>query len=327
MAFGYMPDGSQVTRHEISGGGLSASVLSYGAVLQDLRLARHDAPLVLGFDRFAPYLTESPYFGAMAGRCANRIGKGQFALDGQEYQLDCNIGAHHLHGGSRGTGVRNWTVDNVAPDRIDMSIVLEDGEMGYPGRMDVKLSYACLEGGVFDIRVTATTDAPTICNFAHHSYWNLSGEGTIDHHLMRIDADLVTQVDGNLIPTGALGDVTDTRFDFRRERKIADEIFVDHNLCLSAGREPIRKVGSLRSETSGLRMEIRTTEPGLQVYDGYNIDVASPGLDGVQYGAGAGLALEPQIWPDAINHDTFPSPVLRPGETYDQHTQFVFSRG
>ena len=323
-----MPDGETVTRHKIEGGGLTAWVLSYGAVVQDLRLDGHDAPLVLGFEDFAPYLTDSPYFGAIAGRCANRIGEGRFEIDGTAYQVDRNFqDRHHLHGGAKGVGKRNWTVESVEPDRITLRIELADGEMGYPGNMVTRCTYACLEGGVFDIEITATTDAPTLANFAHHTYWNLDGGPTTEHHVMQVDANHVTVVDDGFIPTGQAGDVTGTRYDFRTERPIADEVFIDHNLCLTQSRQPLRKIGHLRSTASGVTMEMRSTETGLQVYDGFKLDVKPAGLGGRSYGANAGVALEPQVWPDAINHSNFPSVTLRPGDTYEQRTQFVFSKG
>ena len=323
-----MPDGSAVVRHRIEGGGLVAHVLSYGAVLQDLRLEGHEPPLVLGFESFAPYLTDSPYFGAIAGRCANRIGDGQFEIDGKPYQVDRNFkGQHHLHGGAAGVGVRNWTVEDVATDRITLRLELSAGEMGYPGRMTVLCTYSCLEGGFFDLQIEAVTDAPTLCNFTHHTYWNLDGGVNTDNHVLQVDADRMTVVDDGFIPTGESRDVTGTRYDFRSERPIRDKVFIDHNLCLSGERQALRQVGSLRSLKSGVAMEMRSTEPGLQVYDGFKLAVKPKGLGGRDYGANAGLALEPQIWPDAINHEGFPNAILRSGETYKQHTQFAFSKG
>lgn len=328
MKFGEMPDGSEVSRHRIEGGGLVAHVLSYGAVLQDLRLDGHEPPLVLGFETFTPYLTDSPYFGAIAGRCANRIGEGRFEIDGQPYQVDRNFnGRHHLHGGVSGVGTRNWTIEDLAPNSITLRIDLADGEMGYPGNMTARCTYSCLEDGVLDVRLEAETDAPTLCNFAHHSYWNLDGGPTADDHVMQVDAARVTVVDEGFIPTGESRDVTGSRYDFRTERPIRDEVFIDHNLCLSDARQPLRRIGSLRSLKSGVAMEMRSTEPGLQVYDGFKLAVEPRGLGGRVYGANAGLALEPQVWPDAINHEGFPSAVLRPGESYTQHTQFSFSKG
>lgn len=325
--FGEMPDGREITRHQIACGGLNVWILNYGAVLQDLRLTGHPAPLVLGFEEFSPYLSDSPYFGAMVGRCANRIGKGQFMLGGQAYQIDTNVGAHHLHGGALGIGKRIWTVDSVAPDSITLRLELADGDMGYPGNMVLRTRYSCLPGDILDIEITAKTDAATLCNIAHHSYWNLDGQDTTADHVMQLDAARMTETDQDFIATGVLKDVAGTRYDFRTERPLADQNFIDDNLCLSDVRQPLRRVGQLRSTRSDLTMEIRTTEPGLQVYDGYKIDIATPGLDGRLYGPNAGVALEPQVWPDAINNKGFPSAVLRPGETYHQQTQFAFTKG
>lgn len=323
-----MPDGSVVTQHRIEGGGLVAHVLSYGAVLQDLRLDGHQPPLVLGFESFPPYLTDSPYFGAIVGRCANRIGEGQFEIDGRKYQVDRNFNEqHHLHGGSAGVGKRNWVVEQVEADRITLRIDLADGEMGYPGNMTTRCTYACLEDGVFDMRIEAETDASTLCNFAHHSYWNLDGGLNTDDHVMQIDTGRMTVVNDGFIPTGESRDVTGSRYDFRVERSIRDEVFIDHNLCLTDARQALRRIGSLRSLKSGVAMEMRSTEPGLQVYDAFKLSVKPNGLGGRVYGANAGVALEPQVWPDAINHEGFPNAVLRPGETYKQHTQFAFSKG
>ncbi|NNK79345.1 MAG: galactose mutarotase [Litoreibacter sp.] len=323
-----MPDGDPVFRHRISGGGLTAHVLSYGAVLQDLRLEGHGPPLVLGFEDLDAYLTRSPYFGAIAGRCANRIGFGRFEIDGESFQAERNFqDTHTLHGGSKGTGKSNWTVEAVEQNRITLSIDLADGEMGFPGNMHIEATYACLADGVLDIRMEARTDAPTLCNLAHHSYWNLDGAPDTAAHRMKVMADRYTVVDAAFIPTGEPRDVAGTRFDFRESRPIADDKFIDHNLCLSNRRDDLRPVAWLRSENSGVEMEIRTTESGLQVYDGYKLDIDVPGLEGRRYGPNAGVALEPQVWPDAINHSGFPNVLLRPSETYTQHTQFVLCKG
>lgn len=324
--FGEMPDGTPVERVTIRGGGLTANVLTYGAVIQDLRLDGHEMPLVLGFDSFAPYLTHSPYFGATAGRYANRIRDGHLELDGQTYQLDRNfMGKHLLHGGVGGMGKRVWRFDDVREDRVKLSITLPDGDMGFPGKLDAWITFALLPDGFLDIQMEAETDAPTLCNLAHHSYFTLGGE-TISDHLLKIDADSYLPVDDELIPTGEVRPVAGSGFDFREFAPIRQAHPVDHNYCLAAARGPIRPVAWLRNPDNGMNMELRTTEPGLQVYDGAKINVDLPGLAGRPMRAHAGLALEPQIWPDAIHHDAFPQAVLRPGERYRQHTQYVFSK-
>ena len=324
--FGAMPDGTPVERVTIRGGGLTAQVLSYGAVIQDLRLDGHDAPLVLGFGTFAPYLTHSPYFGATAGRCANRIRDGHLALDGVTHQLDRNfLGKHLLHGGAKGMGKRLWEIVATGEDRVTFAITQEDGDMGFPGTLRTEVTFALLPEGVFDIRMTAKTDAPTLCNLAHHSYFTLGGE-TVSDHRLRIAAEHYLPVDEELIPTGEIRPVAGTAFDFRTPAPVRQAHPVDHNFCLSAAREPLRPVAWLDNPATGLAMELRTTEPGLQVYDGAKIDIDLPGLNGAPMRAHAGIALEPQVWPDANHHDNFPGAVLRPDETYDQHTQYIFAK-
>ena len=323
-----MPDGSAVTRHRITGGGLTAYVLSYGAVLQDLRLEGHAPPLVLGFETFAPYLTDSPNFGAVVGRCANRIGRGQFQIDGRSYQVDLNMqGQHHLHGGRDGAGVLNWTVETVQSDQITLRLELADGHMGYPGNMTVRCTYACLTGGVLDVQIEAVTDAPTLCNFAHHSYWNLDGSANTHGHVLQADAGRITAVDDGYISTGETPDVTGTRYDFRTARSVQDETHIDNNLCLSDARVALRPVAELVAPASGVALELRTTEAGLQVFEAIDMAVGPAGLERRRYGSNAGVALEAQVWPDAVNHETFPSAVLRPDETYKQQTQFAISKG
>lgn len=324
--FGEMPDGTSVERVAIRGGGLTAHVMTYGAVIQDLRLDGHDAPLVLGFETFAPYLTQSPYFGATAGRCANRIRDGHLELEGRIYQLDRNfLGKHMLHGGSRGMGKRVWTIREVADDRVSLTLVQAAGDMGFPGNLETRLTFSLLPGGVFDIEIEAETDAPTLCNIAHHSYFTLGGE-TVSDHLMKIDAEAYLPVDDELIPTGEVRSVAGTAFDFTDFRPVRQAHKVDHNFCLSPAREPLRPVLWLKNRDTGVAMELRTTEPGIQVYDGAKIDIDLDGLAGQPMRAHAGIALEPQVWPDANHHDGFPQAVLRPGERYGQHTQYVFSR-
>lgn len=329
--FGHMPDGAGVERVTIRGGGLTANILTYGSVLQDLRLDGHAPSLVLGFNDLGSYLEHSRYFGATAGRCANRIGGAAFSLNGTDYRLDANfLGKHHLHGGSRGVGKRSWAFTEVSTSAAELSIALQDGEMGYPGSMTVTVRYSLLPGGVLDVAFAARTDRPTLCNLAHHSYFNLDGGDTILDHDLRIDADAYLPVDGELIPTGEVRAVEGTPFDFRTPRpirQVSGQGVLDHNFCLSDRRGALRTVGRLSSRRSGVAMDIRTTEPGLQVYDGGGTTAPVPGLDGRVMCAHAGVAIEPQVWPDAIHNPAFPQAVLNPGEAYRQQTQFVFTRG
>ena len=328
--FGRMPDGAEVTRICISGGGLTAWISTYGAVLQDLRLDGHGPALVLGFEDFPPYLSHSPYFGATAGRCANRVRQGRFTLDGIEYQLDQNAaGGHCLHGGSVGIGKRLWSLEDSGPSHARLSIKAADGHMGFPGNIEISAQFSLKPGGVLDIAYEAQTDAPTLCNLAHHSYFVLDDSGSILDHRLHIDADRFLPADQTFIPSGEVRDVTGTGYDFRLGRTIraanADG-HIDTNFCLSNSREELRDIARLESDRSGVSMGIRSTEPGLQVYDAARIDIPALGLGGMTFQNFAGLALEPQIWPDAINHPDWAQPILRPGETYRQHTQFVFKK-
>ena len=311
----------------IKGHGLTATFTDLGAVLHDLRLDGHDAPLVLGLDDLDHYPEHSNYMGATAGRCANRIGEARFAIDGTAHRLDVNFqGRHHLHGGSGGTGKRVWEMAEAGPDRIRFALDLADGEMGYPGAMRVEAAYSCAPGAALRVVYRATCDAPTLCNFAHHSYWRLDDTGDVSRHVLRVAADRYCPVDEGLIPTG-VAPVEGTAFDFRAGRRLPGDGQLDHNLCLSDARGPLRDVAWMRSDASGVEMVLATTEPGLQVYDGAKLDTQVPGLGGRVYRAHAGVALEPQVWPDAPNHAGFPSAVLRPGETYEQTTEYRFSKG
>ena len=313
--------------YKIAGHGLTATFTDLGAVLADLRLEGHAPPLMLGLADLDHYPEHSNYMGATAGRVANRIGNARFTLDGVEYRTDPNFrGAHTLHGGGQGMGKRIWDVLDVEVDAIRFGITLADGEMGFPGRMRVEALYTCAPGAALQVDYRATCDAPTLCNIAHHTYWNLDGHSTIADHTLTVAADRYTPVDDDLIPTG-VAPVEGTDFDFRRGRRLPGEGLLDHNLCLSDGQVPLREVAWLRSTRSGVTMTISTTEPGLQVYDGAMLRTPVPGLDGRTYGAHAGVALEPQNWPDAANHADFPSAVLRPGETYHQTSRFTFEKG
>jgi aldose 1-epimerase len=330
--FGTTDTGEPVYRVRIASGGLTASVITWGAVIQDLRLEGHQPPLVLGFETFDLYPLHSPYFGATPGRCANRIGDGRFALDGEQYQLQLNEnGVTHLHGGLDGLGRSNWSIVEHAPDKVVLQIIDPDGRAGYPGNCTVTATYQLKEHGVLSVIYQSTTDAPTLANVCQHSYFNLDGrEEALSHDIM-IAADHLVAVDDRQIPTGELMAVADTPFDLRdmgpMKRFIGPErVLFDHNYCLSAQRVEKRPVALARSLHSGVSLEVRTTEPGVQFYAGFKVDVAVPGLEGRQYGPFAGFCLETQIWPDAVNHQGFPEVVLRPGQLLRQETDYVFSK-
>jgi aldose 1-epimerase len=329
--FGRTVEGEIVERATIRGGGLTASVITFGAALQDLRLEGHQPPLVLGFREFAHYRDHSPYFGATAGRCANRIAGARFALDGREYRTDANfLERHTLHGGSKGVGKRNWRIGALEPHRVVLTLTDPDKAMGFPGTCRFEVEYELKEGGVLEVAMKGETTKATPVSLAHHSYFNLDGGEDILDHRLRIEAAAFLPVDAELIPTGEVRLVAGTPHDFRLSRPIrrsAGETVHDHNFCLAAARRPLSEAAEVASDRSGITMTVATTEPGLQFYAGHKLDTPVAGLTGRRYGAFAGLCLEPQMWPDAVHHPHFPSPILRPGEVYRQATQYRFARG
>ncbi|MCM2477119.1 galactose mutarotase [Rhizobium sp. CG5] len=330
--FGQTATGETVYRVHLQGGGLSASVMTWGAVIQDLRLEGHAPPLTLGFERFEDYPLYSSYFGATPGRCSNRIAGGKFTLDGQDYQLECNEGGYnHLHGGKDGIAKRNWQIVDLAEDRVVLEIVDPDGRAGYPGTCTVTATYQLKEEGVLSVVYRSTTDRATLANICQHTYFNLDGRPDALEHDLMIAADHYLPVDDKLIPTGEQRPVAGTPFDFRQMSPMARfvdgaQVLFDHNFCLSSERVPKRSVALARSINSGVTLEVRTTEPGVQFYAGTKLNVAVPGHEGRTYGKFAGFCLETQVWPDAINQPGFPNAVLRPGEVLVQETDYVFSK-
>jgi aldose 1-epimerase len=333
--FGTTADGQEVLRHTIRGGGMTANIITFGAAVQDLRLEGHDAPLVLGFDRFDDYPAASPYFGALAGRYANRIRDGHFVIEGKTYQAQRNfLGKHTLHGGNDGFFGRDWQVALHGEDFVTLTLRDPDGAMGFPGTLDVTCTYRMKIPGTLSIELTATTDEPTLCNLAHHSYFNLDDGGSgdvLDHQLM-LCADAYLPVDAELIPTGVVQPVERTPFDFRHPRPIRQEtgggqLGYDHNFCLAATGGPLRQAAWVKGASSGVEMDVWTTEPGLQFYAGEYVARTIPGLGGRTYNAYAGICLEPQVWPDSPNRPYFPQAVLWPGEIYRQVTEYRFRLG
>lgn len=327
--FGTTAEGEPVQRFSIAGGGLTARIIGWGAVVQDLRLDGHDAPLVLGFENFDDYPAHSPYMGAIAGRYANRIRGGRFSIAGERHQAETNfLGKHTLHGGAKGFGKRVWSVADSGADFVTLTLHSPDGDMGFPGALDATCTYRLKIPGTLSIELTATADAATLCNLAHHSYFNLDDGGrgdTLGHRLM-IAAGAYLPVDDELIPTGVVQPVDGSEFDFRTARTIRGKsgTAFDHNFCLAAARGPLRQAAWAQGAQSGVEMEVWTTEPGLQFYDGARVARDVPGLGGRRYGAHAGFALEPQIWPDSPNRPYFPQAILWPGQIYRQTTEYRF---
>jgi aldose 1-epimerase len=316
---------------KISNGKLTASVLSYGALLQDLRCDGHDFPLVLGLNSLADYEAHSPAFGIIPGRFANRIAGGKFQLDGKTFNTDVNfMDRHTLHGGKNGFGKQNWQVEHCDGNSVTLTLMSPDGEMGFPGNMDARVRYLLTANNALRIELGAKTDKPTVCNLTHHSYFNLSGEETILDHQVQLDAASIVATDDELIPTGELAPTSGSDHDFTSLRPIrlmrdGAPVKYDDNFCLSDRRVPLRDVGKLTSPTSGIEMTLATTEPGVQLYTGSKVSVPVAGLDGRKYGAFAGVCLETQEWPDAPNQPSFPSSRLDPGENYNHVVEYQFN--
>lgn len=332
--FGTTRDGIPVSRFGICAGGMTAGIIDWGATVQDLRLADHDAPLVLGFDTFDHYPEHSAYMGAIVGRYANRIANGRFQVDGTSCQTDRNfLGKHTLHGGSESYGMRSWEVLLHGEDFVTLALRDPDGAMGFPGRLDVTCTYRLKIPGTLSVELSAVADRPTLCNLAHHSYFNLDdgGSGDILDHRMMLPAMAYTPVDEELIPTGVVKPVAGTAFDFRTPRKIrlmenGEQVLYDHNFCLAPARGPLRRMAWVQGASSGVEMEVWSTEPGVQFYAGAHVGRPVPGLGGRMYRNFAGLALEPQIWPDSPNRPYFPQALLHPGDIYRQVTEYRFSK-
>ncbi|MET8860050.1 aldose epimerase family protein [Streptomyces sp. NPDC004579] len=342
--FGRLADGTKVHRWSLENGGTRLKVLSYGGIVQSLEIPdRHGRykNVSLGFDNIEDYVAKTPYFGALIGRYGNRIAKGQFTLDGTGYQLSVNDGVNSLHGGAKGFDKRVWDVEGFASGP-DVGLVLHytsiDGEMGYPGTLRAKVTYTLTRHGDWRIDYEATTDKATVVNLTSHVYWNLAGEGSgsIYDHELEIAASRYTPVDSGLIPTGELAKVAGTPFDFRRTKTVGRDIRVahqqllygkgiDHNWVLDKGitAKP-EHVATLRDPSSGRTLTIASNEPGLQFYSGNFLDGTLVGTGGHIYRQGDALCLETQHFPDSPNHPSFPSTVLRPGQTYRTSTVHSF---
>ncbi len=334
IPFGTIPDGEEVREVAIAAGDLSARILTWGAVIRDLRLAGFDHPLVLGFDRLDHYLNHSAHFGAVAGRSANRIGQGRFSIDGRQYQVSLNEkGRHHLHGGFHGFGVRPWRLIDHNAASVTLAIDSPDGDEGYPGRVAARVRYIVEAPATLRLEAEAITDAPTLVNLAQHSYFNLDDSPDILDHQVRIFAEAYTPTDADDIPTGEIVAVAGSVFDFRAPRPIrqmrrGERVTLDKNFVVDRKKAATpRPHVRLHSLKNGLTLDIASTEPGVQFYDGYKLSIPVPGLGGRRYGVSAGCCFEPQVFPDAPSHTGFPSSILRPGETYRQSTQYVFARG
>ena len=319
--------------------GIEIKATNYGGIITSIVTpdrSGHPGDIVLGFDTLDAYLKDPPYFGAVVGRYGNRIEKGRFTLDGKTYTLAVNNGPNHLHGGLKGFDKVVWS---AAPLAGKIGVVFSrrspDGEEGYPGNLDVRITYELTERNELVIDYHATTDKATPVNLTQHSYFNLAGAGDILGHQLMIEAERYTPVDSTLIPTGELAPVQGTPFDFRTPTAIGARIGqsdeqlkngggYDHNWVLSR-KGPGRQVAArVTDPKSGRTLEVSTTEPGLQFYTGNFLDGTLTGKGGWVYQRRNAFCLETQHFPDSPNQPKFPSTILRPGASYDSQTMFRF---
>ncbi len=325
-------------------GSMTVSIIELGATVRDLQVRRLDGAMqrvVLGLNSVEDYRRHSPHLGAIAGRYGNRIGGGRFVLDGVAYQLPLNEnGRTALHGGgATGFGKIPWTLLHADGASVTLALHSRAGDNGYPGALTISCRYVLLAPTTLRVELSAFTDAPTVLNPCHHSYFNLDGSADALDHQLTVRSDLYAPVDADSIPNGTLAPVAGTHLDFRTPRIVGGAVVGDgrpaidntfllrRDRCESDATSGLELVhaATLTSSRSGLGLECWTTEPALQVYDGSKVNVAVPGLDGVRYGACAGIALEPQHVPDSPNLPHFPTTVLRPGLLYRQITEFRFA--
>ena len=315
--------------------GTSAAVLTLGANLHSVRARGRDGfdEITLAFDDVAGYLAPGgPYFGAIAGRVANRIAGGAFTLDGTHFRLACNHGGVHLHGGEVGFDRRIWHAaahEGDGEDRVTLRYVSPDGEEGYPGTLTAEVAYRLGDDDELSIDLTATTDAPTIVNLTNHTYWNLAGagSGSIEDHELQLGCSHVLQKDADALPTGAILPVRGTPFDFTTPRRIGERIDeaggYDHCLVVDGERGTLRTFARLHCPATGRAMEVATTQPGVQLYSAEFL-TRTAGAGGRTFDRRGGLCLETQHFPDSVHYPQFPSTVLRPGAPYRHRTVHRF---
>lgn len=335
-------DGKQTALYTLTNAnGMEVCITNFGGRIVSVMVPDRDGVMrdvVLGFDSIADYVKYPSDFGATIGRYANRIGQGKFSLDGTDYQLPTNNYGHCLHGGPKGFQYRVF--DAVQPDQhtLKLSYLSKDGEEGFPGNLNCTVTFTLTDDNAIDIQYGAETDKPTIVNMTNHSYFNLDGDPSRDNseYLLTIDADNYTPVDSTFMTTGEIVTVEGTPMDFRQPTAVGariDDDFqqlknglgYDHNWVLNTKGDDSRACATLVSPKTGIKLEVFTNEPGIQVYAGNFLDGTLRGKKGITYGRRASVCLETQKYPDTPNKPEWPTAVLRPGEKYNSHCIFRFS--
>ena len=336
-------DGKKVDLYTLTNGTITMQVTNFGARVVSLWTPDREgkmADIVVGYENIDRYVnnTGERFFGAPVGRVGNRINKGKFTLDGVEYSVPQNSNGHALHGGNKGIDMVVWDVEYVADNAITLRLVSPDGADGFPGNLDIKMTYTLTPENEFEVTYHATTDKKTIVNLSHHSFFNLKGEagGTITDHILTINADYITPTDAELIPTGELMPVEGTPFDFREPHAIGERIDVKHEQLINGkgydqnwvfAREDngqVMTMASLYEPSTGRCMDIATDQVAMQFYSGNFFEGTYNGKYGKPIKYRESLALETQKHPDAINHEKFPSIVLNPDEVYTHVCVYKF---
>ncbi len=334
-AFGQY-EGKEVFLYSLTSKTMAVKITNFGGIVTSIVVPDREGKMedvVLGFDRLDQYIAEHPYFGCIAGRYANRIAKGRFVLDGQEYLLATNNGVNHLHGGLKGFDKQVWNAKEYRMGEeagVELTYTSRDSEEGFPGELWVRVIYSLTPRNELKIQYFAETSRPTPLNLTHHGYFNLKGAGNGDilNLELRIDADRYTVVDETLIPTGELRDVTGTPFDFRQPKPVGRDMALveggyDHNFALN-NEEKFARVALLNDQSSGRWMEVYTDQPGIQFYGGNFLDGSLTGKGGKVYQKHYGLCLETQHFPDSPNQPGFPNTILKPGEVFESVTVYKF---
>ncbi|TWC52980.1 aldose 1-epimerase [Pseudomonas sp. SJZ080] len=348
-AFGKTSDGTPVEQYVLRNShGMQATVITYGATLQSLEVPDKNgkvADVVLGFDDVQGYQSGTAYFGATIGRFGNRLANGAFELDGKRYQVPQNDHSNSLHGGPQGFDKHVWKAEPAkSKDSVGVTLTYlsADGEMGFPGNLKTEVTYSLNENNELRIEYKASTDKPTVLNLTNHSYFNLAGAGNGDvlQQIATLHASHYTPVNGKLIPTGELAPVAGTPMDFTRPTAIGKHIKADHpqlkfaepkqggfdfNWVLDAKGDPRKLAADVSDPQSGRRLQLYTTEPGVQFYTSNFLDGTVKGKAGKTYTHWSAFTLETQHYPDAPNQPDFPSTRLDPGKTYTQSTVLKFS--
>ncbi len=338
--FGTLDDGKAVELYTLKNAkGAIAKVITYGATLTELWVPDRSGKLgdvVLGFDNLQGYVGKHPWFGATVGRVANRIAKGKFTLDGKEYSQEINDPPNSLHSGSKDLSRMVWKAEPVHErngDAVRFTYDSPDGDEGFPGRLLVTVLYRLTNNNELQLEYTAKTDKATPVNLTNHSYFNLNGNYDVLGEVLQLNAEKYTPVDATLIPTGEIRSVKGTPLDFTHPTAIGAHIAemkgdpggYDHNYVLSADRGKLKLAATVVDPASGRKIEVWTTEPGVQFYSGNFLDGTLTGKRGIVYGKHSGFCLETQHFPNAVNQPAFPSVILRPPSVYSTQTTYKFS--